>query len=389
MTSRTRRLASLALALFTLSTPCAASAADPAPAATDASREATRATMREIFESIRVVLPLSVSTERFGAPENRASVEQALLALQTNADALSEHSRSRDAARRYLGDALAQDAAQALDRYRAGQYAAAAFQMQQTTETCVACHTKLRGPGQSPAAKDFVGKTALAKLPLPDRARLQVATREFDAAAKTYETLLATRSIHAGELLAPLTEYLIVEVRVRGDFARARRTLERFAARPDLWRHLKADVSQWTRSLQELAPLRDLPPSIATARDLIERARTLQTYPADRRGLIHYLLASSILQRVLDDAAASDRDAGEAYYLLGLCETHVGEDYWVSQADLYLETAIRMAPKEPFAEEAYLLLEEETVIAYTGNSGTELPKSVADHLEELRRLIDR
>lgn len=344
--------------------------------------------MREIFESIRVLLPLSVNETRFGAPENRAAVETALASLQANADALAAHARSKDAARRFLGDALAADAGSALARYRAGHYDAAAFQIQQATETCVACHTKLRSPGDSPAAKHFIGTSALAKLPLAERARLEVATRQFSEAAKSYEKLLASLGTHAGDLLSPLTEYLIVEVRVRGEFDRARRTLERFAKRPDLWRHLRSDVAQWIAALRELAPLGDQPPDVATARALIEKARAIDLYPADRRGLIHYLVASSILQRVLGDETVGDREAGEAYYLLGLCETHVGDDYWVSQADLYLETAIRMAPKEPFAEEAYLVLEEETVNAYTGSAGTELPKPVADHLEELRRLID-
>jgi len=384
----TRRIVSFAAGLVALGLATTARAAEQAAPAT-ASREATIATMRQIFESIRVLLPLTVNAARFGAPENRASVEQALASLKANAGTLSSHARSDDTARRFLGDALAADAAEALERYRAGHYDAAAFQVQQTTETCVACHTKLRSPGDSPAAKQFVSSTALAKLPLAERARLQVATREFGDAAASYEKLLVTSSVHPGELLAPLTEYLIVEVRVRGDFARARRTLERFAKRPDLWRHLKADVAQWIRALRELEPLGSMEPELATARDLIDRARTLQIYPADRRGLIHYLVASSILQRVLGAGPPTDREAGEAYYLLGLCETHVGESYWVSQADLYLETAIRLAPKEPFAEEAYVLLEEETVVAYTGNSGTELPESVAQHLEELRRLIDR
>lgn len=345
--------------------------------------------MREIFESIRVLLPLSVSAGTFGAPQHKDAVERALSALQQNADALAAHARSEDAARRYLGDSLARDAAQALERYRAGRFDGAAFQIQQTTETCVACHTKLHSKGDSPEARHFVSRTALAKLPLPDRARLEVATRQFSEASKSYEKLLADRSLHPGELLGPVVDYLIVEVRVAGDFARARHTLERFAARPDLWRHLRSDVAQWIRALRELAPLGELPPDLASARQLIERARGLVTYPADRRTLIHYLVASSILQRLLDAGPVSDRDAGEVYYLLGLCETHIGPSYWISQADLYLETAIRLAPKEPFAEEAYVVLEEETLVAYTGNSGQDLPEAVAKHLDELRRLIDR
>jgi len=379
------RAFAVALVVIAIANPSLAQDAPP----TGASREATRATMGEIFESIRVLLPLSVNEARFGAPENRPRVEAALASLQANAGVLAAHARTQDTARRFLGDALADDAGSALARYRAGHYDAAAFQIQQATETCVACHTKLRSPGDSPAAKHFVDATALQKLPLADRARLEVATRQFGEAAKSYEKLLADRSVHAGDLLGPLNEYLIVEVRVRSEYDRARRTLERFAKRPDLWRHLRADVGQWIAALRELAPLQDKPPDLATARGLIEQARGLDLYPADRRGLVHYLVASSILQRLLDGGAANDRDAGEAYYLLGLCETHVGESYWVSQADVYLETAIRMAPKQPFAEEAYLLLEEETVNAYTGSGGTELPQPVADHLEELRRLIDR
>jgi tetratricopeptide (TPR) repeat protein len=364
-------------------------AAQPPAAPQPADREATVATMQQIFESIRVLLPLSVNPATFGAPEHRAEVESALRALQQNAGALATHARSDDAARRYLGASLASDASEALERYRAGRFEGAAFQIQQTTETCVACHTRLRSRGDSPEAKHFVSRTALAKLPLPERARLEVATRQFDEATKSYEKLFADRDVHAGELLDPLTDYLIVQVRVQGDFERARATLERFAKRPDLWRNLRSDVEAWIRALRELEPFGALPPEIASARELIERARGLSLYPADRRPLIHYLVASSILQRVLEAGPADDREAGEAYYLLGLCETHIGTSYWITQADLYLETAIRLAPKEPFAAEAFAVLEEETMVAYTGNSGDPLPDSVSKHLDELRKLIDR
>lgn len=345
--------------------------------------------MREIFESIRVLLPLSVRADAWSAPENRATVEQALVRLQENAGGLVAHARPSDPARRYLGSSLSTDAGQALLRHRAGDYEAAAFQIQQATENCVACHTKLRSPGDSPVAKHFVDKGALRSLPLAERARLEVATRQFDEAVASYEKLLASPDIHPGDLLGPLNDYLTVQVRVRGDFDRARRTLDRFARRPDVWRHLRADLEQWSRALRELEPLHEMPPDLATARDLIDRARQLQRVPADRSALVHYLVASSILQRLLEDPALGQREAAESYYLLGLCETHIGDRYWVSQAGFYLESAIRLAPKEPFAQDAYVLLEEETLVGYTGSSGPHLPDSVAKHLEELRDLIDR
>jgi tetratricopeptide (TPR) repeat protein len=345
--------------------------------------------MRKIFESIRVVLPLSVNEAKFAAPENRVAIEQALAALADNAGALASHARGTDPARRYLGDSLEHDAREALDRYRAGHFEGAAFQIRLATENCVACHTKLHSPGTSPAAQHFVDRSALAGLPLAERARLEVATRQFDEAAASYEKLLASPKVPPSELLTPLVDYLIVEVRVKGDFERPAKTLARFAKRPDLWRHLRADVEEWIRALRELRPLSSSAPDLATARDLITRARSIAKVPADYGPLVHYLVASSVLQRFLATTPPpSNRDAAEAYYLLGLAETHVGDTYWVSQADIYLETAIRLAPREPSALEAYLVLEEETVASYTGSQGEQLPVSVAEHLEELRALVD-
>jgi hypothetical protein len=102
--------------------------------------------MRQIFESIRVVLPLSVNETKFAAPENRVAIEQALAALADNANALASHARGTDPTRLYLGGSLEHDAREALDRYRGGHFAGAAFQVQQATENCVACHTKLHSP---------------------------------------------------------------------------------------------------------------------------------------------------------------------------------------------------------------------------------------------------
>jgi hypothetical protein len=183
---------------------------------------------------------------------------------------------------------------------------------------------------------------------------------------------------------------VILEVRVRGDFDRPRKTLARFARRPDLWRHLRVDVEEWIRALHELAPLAKRPPTVAAARDLLERAKSVNQYPADQRALVHYVVASSLLQRfVATDPPPADADVAEAYYLLGLADTHIGDTYWVSETETYLEAAIRLAPKSPFAEEAYLLLEEQTVVAYTGTAGASVPESVAKHLAELRAMIDR
>jgi hypothetical protein len=158
--------------------------------------------------------------------------------------------------------------------------------------------------------------------------------------------------------------------------------------REDLWRHLRSDIESWISSLRRFEALDGLQIELEAARRLIEEAKQLISFPADRRALINYIAASSILLRYIESHSRPDVDLSEAYYLLGLTESRFEHDYWFSQADVYLETAIRLAPQSAFAERAYVLLEEKIILDYTGSSGVYLPEDVEVWLEELRRLIE-
>jgi hypothetical protein len=79
-------------------------------------------------------------------------------------------------------------------------------------------------------------------------------------------------------------------------------------------------------------------------------------------------------------------ELAEAYYLLGLAESHLARDTWASETPSYLEAAIRLAPQGRYAARAYALLEEEIVLGYTGSGGTRIPDDVEARLRELRDL---
>jgi hypothetical protein len=377
--SRSRPLArAVPLAFAALVTCAPAHAADV---------EQTRARMREIFTSMQLLLPLSADGD-LAAPDEREAVTRALEALAGNADLLAAHAGEADPARRFLGRSLAADARNALERYREGRTESAAFLVQQATENCIACHGKLRSPGDSPVAANFVDATALAKLRPEERARLQIATRQFDDALATLESLFADPDVHPSAMLGPLTDYLIVAIRVKGDYQRPVPVLEAFAKRPDLWVQLRADVEQWVRDLRALRPLRDQPPSLAAARKLIEEARSAQPLAPDERSLVRYVVASGILHRWLEAGEHSPAERSEAWSLLGICELQTGDTFWLSQAEFYLETAIRSAPGSESAKRAYELLEAETLESYTGAAGMDLPASVSARLAELHALAE-
>ncbi len=362
--------------------------AAPPRAVAETSAEETRARMGQIFESMQILLPLSANEVAFTAPENRTRVLKALETLAGHADGLARHAREDDAGRRYLGRSLGDDARHALARYQEGRTREAAYLVQQASENCVACHTKLASPGDSPLGAGFVDRSELGRLPLRERSRLLVATRQFDEAQSAFEALLADPGTAPTALPGALTDYLVLSIRVKGDYERPVPVLEALLQRPDLWQRLREDVRQWIVSLRELGPQRDRKPELALARERIDEARAIVPYPADHAGLVQYVAASSILHRFLDAKPASARDAAEAWYLLGVTESETAPGFWISEADLYLETAIRTDPKSPSAEKAYALLEEAVVGGYTGSSGVNVPEAETARLAELRRLID-
>jgi hypothetical protein len=113
----------------------------------------------------------------------------------------------------------------------------------------------------------------------------------------------------------------------------------------------------------------------------------LRRFPADRSSLVHDLVASGLLHRAVSAAGKPGADSAEAYYLLGVTELRIGTSRWLTEPEAYLEAAIRSAPGSTPARNAYLVLEESTLLGFTGSGGEhELPPEVASWLAELRKL---
>lgn len=357
-------------------------------ASAEIDRAKARAEMRMIYSSMQVLLPLSVDDAAFRDSSNKSRIREALKVLAERADQVAGHVGRGDRRIEYLGGSLARESKESLRRFDAGQLDDAQFYVRELTSFCVACHSGLPSPADSPLSRDFVSEKTLRNLPLPQRADLQVATRRFDDALTTLESVFASPLVHPAELLDPLIRYLTVAIRVKHDLDRPRPVLAKLASRPDVWTNLRSDLVRWQQTLDRYAEAPVENPSLDSARALIDEANQIMEYPTDRKGLVHYLLASSQLLRYLEARSnATDRDAAEAYYLLGLIESRTSLDYFVSEADFYLETAIRMAPRDPVGAEAFRLLEEEAEIGWSGSGGSHMPDDVRKNLESLRSLV--
>jgi tetratricopeptide (TPR) repeat protein len=345
--------------------------------------------MAEIVEVLRVVLPLSLDGSRFSDSANRSAVDAALESLAANAKRLEGHGATQEVGFAYLSGSLARDSLEIRKRFAEGRVDEARFLLRHLTETCVACHSRLPDDRKHALGKRLTEEDAIAALPREERVQFEVATRQFDRALATYESLFADLKISIAELdlSGDLENYLELCLRVQGDPDRAISNLEKLAARKDLPSRLQAQVKTWIKALRSLGDELDgnaTEQARALVKPVVEDSRV-----SGSSELVRLIAASGLLHRYVASTSDPAERVGEAYYLLGVIESRIGRSLWVSQTEFFLETAIRMGPKQRYADDAFALLEEFLVSGYTGSSGTHVPPDVVQRLEELDELIKR
>ena len=381
------RLAAAAGAAALGAMACAWLAPGPAPSAAPTGT-ATVSAMAEIVAALRVALPLSLSAERFEAPANRAALETSLEALRAGAQQLESHGRSQDASFAYLSRSLARDAEDIKRRFDDGRLDESRFLLGTLVEDCVGCHSRLPSAKDSDLGAALYREVDTTQLTGIERARLEVATRQFEAALDRYEALLAAPDASPAELDVEgvVNDYLTVAIRVRQDLPRARAGLAAFAARPDVPSYLATLLATWVSACDSLAGSLAAADPLAEAVRVSEQGAALERYPRDRAALVHELVASSLLLRYVAAHPEPSLDGAHAYFLLGVAELASGRSAWLSEAQDYLETAIRMAPGSDWAKRAYVVLEEETLADYSGSGGVHVPPDVRQELRELHRI---
>ena len=351
-------------------------------------KQATRETMQVIFESLRYLLQIDMSDGDFDSPQSRAEILAALRELDDQAAILASHGFYDDPAGLFLAGVLERYSLLLLRGYERGEPERMQQFLYGITDICIACHTRLPSPQDSPVAKQFIDSQALWSLPLKKRAKMQIATRRFDDALSTLEALIESQKVADPVVLEDvLRNYLIVNIRVKGDMERPIPILEAIEERSVAHSEWRRDVEIWLESLQHIRDMPFIGDPLESARDMIDAAGKAK-YPSQRSALVEYIAASSLLHRYLVSAPADIANVSEAHYLLGLAEYRIYLDDWLPQAELYLEIAVVLAPDAPWARPAYSLLVEKVHRTYMQSPGGQLPPEVEERLRELKDAID-
>lgn len=351
-------------------------------------KEATRETMRVIFQSLRYLLQVDISGQAFGEASNRDKVLAALRELDDQAAILASHGFVDDTGGMFLASVLERYSLLLLRSFEQDEPGKVQELLYGITDVCVACHTRLPSPRDSPVARHFADSSSIASLPARKRARIQVATRRFDDALDTLESLLESQGDADTVVLEDaLRSYLILNIRVKGDMERPIPILEAVEEKLAPDSALRGDLEAWLASLQHYRDVPFVSDPLQTARQIMAAADK-GDFPSPRSALVEYIAASSLLNRYLLSNPADAMDVSEAHYLLGVAEYRIHRDDWLPQAELYLEISIVLAPDAPWANPAYKLLVEKIDRTYTRLPGGRLPPDVEERLWELRQAID-
>jgi hypothetical protein len=351
-------------------------------------REATRDAMQIIFDSLRVLLRLDASGEDLDSPQRRSEVLEALRELDDQSAILASHGFYEDTGGMYLSSVLERYTLLLLRTYERGQ----PEQLQQflygITDICIACHSRLPSDQDSPVARQFVDSEEFESLPLNKRARIQIATRRFDDALTTLETLIeSSKAVDPVVFDDVLRTYLIVNIRVKGDMERPIPVLELVGERSDPRSAWHRDVKIWLESLQHFRGQPFIADPLKSARKIIDSAGS-SDYPSQRSALVEYIAASSLLHRYLVSRPSDPVNVSEAHYLLGVAEYRIHPEEWLPNAELYLEIAIVLAPDAKWAMPAYMLLVEKLNQTHGKSPNGGLPPEVEERLRELKQAID-
>lgn len=351
----------------------------------------TRSIMAQIFSSLTTVLPYSLDSAQFSDPKNRDKILGELRKMRDSTSALVDHTKRYEGSYGFIAKSMSRDIKDIYTWYDKGATSESRYLLHQVSENCVSCHMKLPDPGHAPRMDHFFKDVSITKLPAPEKARLQVALRQFDEALATWEEMFKTWP-KPSELFAmdALPEYLKVAIRVKNEPKRAQVTLEGLAKRSDLPKFMAREVDAWTVSLKKLSgEMAKKGNELGRAEKIVQSARRTMEYPMDRTGLVDYIVASGLLNRFMQEKSIKLDQKAEAYYLLGITESLIGRSTWLTQTDYYFEAAVRAAPKSKFALKAFDALEQQILMEYSGSGGTHIPDDVQANLEELRGLVKR
>ncbi|MGR8921195.1 MAG: hypothetical protein ACU85V_16385 [Gammaproteobacteria bacterium] len=355
-----------------------------------ATAASTGVVMRDVYDAIAYLLPLSVRGEDARTPWDKELVDAKLEVLTSAADALVEHAKAQDTEFDLLArsfDRLVKDTAAAF-REEWPDYAY--YSLMELTDHCVACHSRLPSDSQELFGERLMARMALDEVPAEQKALLYVATRQFGAALSGLEERLMEPALDPleAEYRGIFVRYLRIALSVTSNVEGVTAFIDRYLTRDDLPYYLRQRLEHWRKMAVRLAGSLAATPNLERARKIFDNATARSLAPGSRLIAVEDLIAARVFRTYLQ--AHPDADAAtkaEIYFKLAIIALRTNEpEPAVPEMEILLAAAIEADPEGQYAHDAYLLLEEYGYI-HEEHLARQLETRILLDMDELRRRL--
>lgn len=347
-----------------------------------------------MFKEIFTLKPYIVSDIEYRDPKNFQKINTSLKNLAELSEKVSHEGKIKKTGFAISSKAITEQLKEAELVYRVGNKDYSLWMLRSTLSVCMSCHTQL--PADSTQFETLSKDTFLAK-PF-DEAEFLFIVRNFNQALPLYDRVIDSFPAGNGGSQDIIEKAIARKVYY---FVRVRRDLNQLSA--SLTNNLK------NKKLPEMVVKR-----IQALRLAAEKMKN-QTYPefsekqhselrkyaetelrSELRGDfstsakkdLAYLKVSSVLYKFLEENPDSPMKP-DILYWLSFCERRYEQKAFYSLPELYLKQCVMDFPTAPVASACLKEYQDIVTLAYTGSSGTHIPKDVDQELKAMKEMVEK
>jgi len=348
--------------------------------------------MDQMLNEIFTLKPFIVSSESFMDPKNDKTIKDSLNKMISISKKIHHEGKIKNTGFMVPSQVLESQLEQTGEIFKSGSKPYALWMLKSTLGACMSCHTQL--PAVSTRFSTLNQSHVLTN-PF-DEAEFLFVIRNFDEALPLYSKSLKgypKNQVSIENLEKALYRQLFYYVRVKRDFASLVTTLQDDQTNRDLPKHLQAKIKEFAKVAQSMK--KDTYPAFAAGKDEEVRKYAETALKDELSGKfgfenpkkeLNYLKVSSVLYQYLNENPQT-RLKPDILYWLSFCESHATHKAFYSLPELYLKQCVLEFPKNPVAKKCLTEYQDMVTMAYTGSSGTQLPKNIEAELKAMQELV--
>lgn len=345
--------------------------------------------LKEIF----TLKPYIVNDVEYRDPKNADTIGSSLKKMVELSEKISHEGKIKKTGFAISSKALNEQLREAELVYRIGNKDYSLWMLRSTLSVCMSCHTQL--PASSTQFETFNKDKFLTK-PF-DEAEFLFIVRNFDKAIPLYDQVIdgyPGNNLSQENLEKAIARKVYYYVRVKRDFAGLSANLEKNHKNKNLPRLVANRIKALRQSADKLS--KESYPEFTDAQqaDLKNYAEKelkeeLQgNFASSVEKELSYLKVSSVLYKFLEKHPDSSLKP-DVLYWLSFCERRYEQKAFYSLPELYLKQCVLEHPEAKIAVSCLKEYQDIVTMAYTGSSGTHIPKDVEKELKSMKDMVEK